>query len=207
MPRHHPWAGYKSKDPPKTPIPVQPRPERYIEIGKVFGRLTCISETDEADFWLFRCRCGKRVKTTARHLRDGKRSCGCLRREMSAARLPKAVATPMDGQTWHDLTVLDRAGSDDLGAALWRCRCRCGFVGVYSGPALRSGEIKSCGCRRTTRHKTLLGATFGSRTVTGQVQGTNKDRVWIWSCSCGKTGQGRADQIRNRKPCRCQRRA
>lgn len=260
MARHHPWAGHKSKDPAKAPIPVPPRPERYIEIGKVFGRLTCISETDEAEVWLFRCRCGKRVTTTARHLRDGKRSCGCLRREMSAAKV-----VDMTGQTWHDLTVLDRAGSDENGAALWRCRCACGFVGVYmgvamrsgdikscgcgrtqvvdmagqtwhdltvldragsnengvalwrcrcqcgsvevySGAALRSGEIKSCGCRRTTRHKTLLGATFGSRTVMGQVQGTNKDRVWIWSCSCGKTGRGRADQIRNRKLCMCQRR-
>jgi hypothetical protein len=207
MAKRHPWAGFKSKDPPKIPTPVPPRRDRFIEIDKEFGRLTCISETDEAEVWLFRCTCGKRVKATAKHLRDGKRSCGCLRKEMSAARLPPPKVVDMTDQTWHDLTVLDRVGSDEDGAALWRCRCKCGFIGVHTGVSIRAGETKSCGCRRTTRHGTLIGREFGSRTVTGQVPGTNKDRIWIYTCSCGKTGQGRADQIRNRKPCKCQRRA
>lgn len=201
MPQRHPWTGFRSAPPPKTPVPLRPRPDRFIEIGKVFGRLTCVSETDEAEFWLFRCTCGKRVKTTARHLRDGKRSCGCLRRELSAARLPPPKIVDMTGQTWYDLTVIDRAGSDDLGAAQWRCRCVCGFVGVYRGAALRTGETKSCGCRRTTRHGTLIGRTFENWTVTREAPRVGKDRRWICQCTCGATYVGRAAEIKIKRAC------
>ena len=57
----------------------------------------------------------------------------------------------LSGQTFGQLTVLDRAGRDDTGKTLWRCRCECGRIANVTGLNLRTGNTKSCGClkRRT----------------------------------------------------------
>jgi hypothetical protein len=61
----------------------------------------------------------------------------------------------MAGQRIGKLTVIDRAGNEKNGNALWRCRCDCGKEVIASGHRLRRGERKSCGCgyRKQKREK------------------------------------------------------
>jgi hypothetical protein len=44
------------------------------------------------------------------------------------------------------LTVIEQAGSDKWGFALWMCKCDCGVIIIVNGGSLRSGCTKSCGC-------------------------------------------------------------
>lgn len=57
--------------------------------GHRFGRLTVMERVPghERTIWLTHCDCGKSVEVLAEYMRAGKtRSCGCLRREVSATR-------------------------------------------------------------------------------------------------------------------------
>ncbi len=50
------------------------------------------------------------------------------------------------GNVHGRLTVLRRAGSNEVGHATWLCECECGNETVVSGTRLRMGKKKSCGC-------------------------------------------------------------
>jgi len=50
------------------------------------------------------------------------------------------------GYQYGRLYVLDYAGSDATGAAMWLCRCDCGEMVTVRGANLRSGNTRSCGC-------------------------------------------------------------
>lgn len=52
------------------------------------------------------------------------------------------------GERFGRLVVIERAGSDSWGAALWRCRCDCTNIRIIAGYSLRRGDSKSCGCLR-----------------------------------------------------------
>jgi hypothetical protein len=49
-------------------------------------------------------------------------------------------------ETYGRLLVLNFAGSDSHGKALWLCRCECGTKTILTGSSLRSGHTRSCGC-------------------------------------------------------------
>lgn len=49
-------------------------------------------------------------------------------------------------QTFGRLKVLERAGSNKDGRALWLCKCDCGKITVKTGKLLLNGHCKSCGC-------------------------------------------------------------
>jgi len=68
------------------------------------------------------------------------KSCGCLHRE--------AVTGDLVGQQFDRLVVIAREGSASGGVALWRCKCSCGREVVVRGANLRSGNTRSCGCRK-----------------------------------------------------------
>ena len=53
----------------------------------------------------------------------------------------------LTGQKFGRLTVLQCAGRDNVGRALWQCRCQCdGRVVIVASYSLRSGNSRSCGC-------------------------------------------------------------
>lgn len=52
----------------------------------------------------------------------------------------------LTGQTFGRLKVLERAGSNKNGRALWLCKCDCGKIIVKTGKLLLNGHCKSCGC-------------------------------------------------------------
>jgi hypothetical protein len=62
-------------------------------VGKRFGRLVVLEETvskHNRSRWVCRCDCGKSCISTGKTLREGKKSsCGCLRREVSQAKVAK----------------------------------------------------------------------------------------------------------------------
>lgn len=57
------------------------------------------------------------------------------------------------GNTYGILTVLERAGNNKHGKALWKCRCECGKEIIVDGTSLRTGNTTSCGCRRLSAEK------------------------------------------------------
>lgn len=52
----------------------------------------------------------------------------------------------LTGLTFGRLYVLERAGSNKWGNALWRCKCSCGKETVVNNGNLRAGNTRSCGC-------------------------------------------------------------
>ena len=73
--------------------------------GKKFGRLTAIErvspislQTAFCVWWRCQCECGQIVSVSAGSLRSGKtKSCGCLRREVSARNVSKARRAKENG--------------------------------------------------------------------------------------------------------------
>lgn len=100
-------------------------PKEYIKGGK----------------WRCQCDCGKEAIVDTRALNSGKtRSCGCLVRETKNV-------VDMIGYEGENLKVLQRAGTDLQGVALWECQCKiCGNIFITRGSSIRAGYVKSCGC-------------------------------------------------------------
>ena len=91
------------------------------------------------------------------------------------------------GNTYGILTVLERAGSNKHGKALWKCRCECGKEIIVDGTSLRTGNTTSCGCRRLSAEKTEIGKQYGELTVISVAGRTNAKKIlWNCKCSCGK---------------------
>lgn len=55
----------------------------------------------------------------------------------------------LTGQRFGRLTVVQRAGINNRGHALWLCRCVCGNTTIVSSLSLRRGATQSCGCFRS----------------------------------------------------------
>ena len=122
-------------------------------IGQKFGRLTVIGKCDykinKGAVWLCQCECGNTKEVTGKSLKSGTcKSCGCLKKETDHA--PKGNIIDLIGQKFNHLTVIDRAGSDHRGEALWKCECDCSSHTqiIVLSSNLRTGHTQSCGCER-----------------------------------------------------------
>jgi hypothetical protein len=60
--------------------------------------------------------------------------------------MPKKVE--MIGMKFNKLTVLEQNATSESKKLHYRCACECGAFSIVDGAALRSGNTKSCGCRR-----------------------------------------------------------
>lgn len=60
----------------------------------------------------------------------------------------------LTGQCFGRLTVVERAGSNKRGHAMWKCRCDCGNEVIVVGYSLTGGKSKSCGC---SHHNKIVG--------------------------------------------------
>lgn len=113
--------------------------------GQHFGKLTVIEDTGERKnrqvVWLCQCECGNTIKVVGQSLRSGHiTSCGCKNFETKAENLI--------GQKFFNLTVIERAGSSERRAALWKCKCICGNPNdiFVASNRLITGNTQSCGC-------------------------------------------------------------
>jgi len=119
-----------------------------IEPGQRFGELEVIEISPEKLWneaaYICRCSCGEITVATKSQLLTGrKKSCGCLRKRTP----PNAL--DLTGQRFGDLEVIERAGTNERGQALWMCKChRCGNLRPFAATILRRGEAVSCGCIR-----------------------------------------------------------
>lgn len=129
-------------------------------LGEKYGRLTV---TERAGYkgrnilWRCFCDCGKEKFATTPALRhDGTRSCGCLRREVTAM----IHNRDLQGQTFGRLTVLEKRNHIDRRRVEWACQCECGSKTSVITHGLTSGGTKSCGClqkEKARKHMTELG--------------------------------------------------
>lgn len=91
------------------------------------------------------------------------------------------LAASLVGQRFGRLTVIAPAASRRLGAqtkAFWHCRCDCGVEIETSGPRLRRGDTRSCGCLK----KDLTSArrrTHGASSVGGVRPATKEYSSWV----------------------------
>jgi hypothetical protein len=94
------------------------------------------------------------------------------------------VSAPLQlaGERFGLLRVLERAGSDRHGGALWRCACDCGREVSARGTELRRGSYGSCGCRQSGAAD-LAGRRFG-RLVVGARDGNDRHGNMHWRCAC-----------------------
>ena len=114
-----------------------------INPGDRFFQLTVLKKLDKGMF-LCRCDCGKEIEVYRSRLTSGNiHSCGC-RIGMQQYNLINEI-----GNRYGRLTVIERAGRDKNGNALWRCQCDCGNETIVAGITLRSSGSLSCGCLKS----------------------------------------------------------
>ena len=110
--------------------------------GKTFTYLTPLYYI-KGGKWHCKCKCGKEIDVDTRNLNSGHtQSCGCLQKE-------KASNNTVDMSNYEDenIKVIERAGSDNMQIALWKCQCKyCNKIFIARGSSIRAGYIKSCGC-------------------------------------------------------------
>lgn len=114
-------------------------------VGRRFGRLVVLERVPSHRIakWACLCDCGNTVFADGADLRRKKVvSCGCYNKEKNSAK----NTINLTGKKFGRLTVLERAGSNKHGTALWKCACDCGNVKILSGLSLRSGKVQSCRC-------------------------------------------------------------
>lgn len=125
-------------------------------LGQTFGQLTVKKEygrsTQGYVIWECLCSCGKYVKVTSNNLRSGNtRSCGCIRKEKKEIRKGKRENRNFKnllGQTFGQLTVIEKTEKRRKRRVVWKCRCSCGNYKEVSSDRLEEGMVKSCGCLR-----------------------------------------------------------
>lgn len=108
------------------------------------------------------------------------------------------------GQKYGRLTVLNYAGNDKHGKAMWLCECECGNKCTVYGTSLRRGRTKSCGClNREITTKVHIGDTFGRLTVVERLghkefhKSKIKQILWKCKCECGNYINVTSDSLRS----------
>ena len=112
--------------------------------GKMFGRLKPLYYI-KGGKWHCQCQCENKTEldVDTRNLNSGHtQSCGCLQKERAGQN-----TKDMTNYETDTLKVLERAGSDAQGVALWKCLCKhCGNEFITRGSSIRKGDSQSCGC-------------------------------------------------------------
>jgi len=120
-------------------------------IGQKFGKLTVLYKDEifidlngkHRSMWHCRCECGREKSIRRDGLTSGRtKSCGMCSNDLT-------------GKKYDRLTALYKIKTDNVGHAVWRCRCDCGNdVDVYASNLIR-GYTKSCGCLRSEAAKAV----------------------------------------------------
>lgn len=137
-------------------------------IGQRFGKLIVISRAEVQSKWNCLCDCGNKKTIFVSSLKNGTRSCGCLRNELN----------DLTGKRFGKLIVTSRA-ENKKGKAQWNSVCDCGNKKII--PTYRLKKSKSCGCLR--KPPDMVGKRFGKIKVLSYA---GKGR-WNYLCDCGKT--------------------
>lgn len=79
----------------------------------------------------------------------------------------------MTGSKIEKLLVLQQAGSNENGRALWLCKCDCGKTCKVLGVHLRRKMVKSCGCALEERNEWLR-----KKQTTHGMRHTRINKIW-----------------------------
>ncbi len=82
-----------------------------------------------------------------------------------------------------DLTVVSRAPNRN-GRVCWLCRCVCGREKEVTAHDLKSGKVKSCGCRKKGTKRDLGGQRFGRLTALYPTERRTRSGSVYWHCRC-----------------------
>lgn len=177
-------------------------------VGQKFGNLTVVKQTKERRngyiVYICFCNCGTKCKITSSSLKKGTKSCGCLKKR------------DITGKKYNSLTVIKETDQrDSCGRIKWLCTCDCGNNVTTTLASLRSGDRKSCGCKRKKekpikikkpRYHNLIEKRFGNLTVTELAERDKNNKVrWKCKCDCGKYKIVRSSYLLNgdTKSCGC----
>ena len=119
-------------------------------IGKRFGRLTVIKESEDSEPYnvrmLCRCDCGTEKSISVNDLRTGMtKSCGCYRKENT-----KELCTEdLTGMVFNELTAIKQVnnfiGRTGKQRVQWLFKCSCGREIIALPMNVKRGFTKSCG--------------------------------------------------------------
>lgn len=181
--------------------------------GQRFGKLQVVGLAEPHTFpsgkiakqWLCHCDCGKDSIVLQNSLVSGHtKSCGCQQQQLG-----RRWAKDLTGKRFGYLEVLERAGSSERKAPLWRCLChRCGQEVILKGYQLtdKHHPRQDCGCRYKERTADLSGSTYGALEVL-KVSGTcpSGEKAYLCRCTiCGKEKVFPASFVRTEpKSCGC----
>lgn len=160
---------------------------KIIDItGQKFGLLTAIepSRLNGRFAWKCKCECGNEKIIDSGNLRNNRvLSCGCQTSSFIKQKLTKDIV----GQTFNNLTVLEKTDVRMAGAIVWKCQCKCGNFCYVSTGNLKSGHTKSCGCLKKSSGQKLsiIGEVFGKLTVISYEGSKNSETLWKCKCECG----------------------
>lgn len=92
--------------------------------------------------WVCECDCTKKTIVSANNLKKGfTKSCGC--NQHNGQRVKNLI-----GKEFDKLTVVEFAGFNKYGVAIWVCECECGSRVCADTGSLRSRNTKSCNACR-----------------------------------------------------------
>lgn len=104
----------------------------------------------------------------------------------------------LTGQKFWYLTVLEDVGTSKNGQSQWRCVCDCWNEIVVKGWNLRSGRVKSCGCK-TLDFILKSSTTHGmAKTPLWIVWRGMRDRCYNENCASYKNYGGRGIKVCDR---------
>lgn len=112
--------------------------------GKTFGEWKVLEQAPTGPngetMWRCQCSCGTIRDITGYRLRNGlSKSCGHATTGFK----------DLKGMTFGELKVLHISGNQPTSThTMWTCECSCGNIIDVDGYALRSGNTKSCGCKK-----------------------------------------------------------
>ena len=180
-----------------------------ITPGMRFGKLTVVAYAytkNRKKYFKCKCDCGNETVVRCNCLTTGRsRSCGCLSKEKQRERLLKNSIKP--GTKFGKLTVIKLDHIDKH--CYYQCKCECGNTKVVQGPALKSGNVKSCGClkKKTKFLKKRLcpGEKFGKLTVIKFDHKEHNRSYYRCKCDCGTEKVIRGTSLTNgtTKSCGC----
>lgn len=155
-----------------------------------FGKLIALYPTDERKHgnivWHCKCDCGNEVNIKSGNLVSGiTQSCGCLRRE-KAKEIGKNTIKDLTGQRFGYLIAIKPTDNKQDTSIIWECLCDCGKTHYVSSSDLVKGSVKSCGCQKYNKEKTIInmiGKKFGKLKVIEKA-GKDSDGSYNYLCQC-----------------------
>lgn len=114
--------------------------------GQKINMLTLLKRKreDNRTFYYCKCDCGNEKWMRADRIKSGRsKSCGCYNDKKLKDRF-----IDLSGQKFNNLTVLSVCSK--YPEAKFLCKCDCGNETIVRASKLKSGEIKSCGCLKST---------------------------------------------------------